>query len=155
MASAGGVAASKAVVVVEAVLCVLRPAVAATEEECESICKADQSIYEECADVCNPPPPPPPPLDSLLSAALAGFVERRKQASAECKSLALVGCIKDCDPSDAVHRQGHTYSLSAVFSFFLSFKLPVRPCVMQAPAAERQVTVEEPATEAGANSLSG
>jgi hypothetical protein len=118
MASAGGVAASKAVVVVAAVLCVLRPAaVAATEEECNSICKADQSIYEECADVCNPPPPP---LDSLLSAALAGFVERRKQACAECKSLALVGCIKDCDPSDAVHRQGHTYSLSAVFSFFLS-----------------------------------
>jgi hypothetical protein len=119
MASAGGVAASKAVVAVAvaAVLCVLRPAaVAATEEECNSICKADQSIYEECADVCNPPPTPP--LDSLLSAALAGFVERRKQACVECKSLALVGCIKDCDPSDAVHRQGHTYSLSAVFSFF-------------------------------------
>jgi len=152
MASAGGVAASKAVVVVAAVLCVLRPAVAATEEECNSICKADQSVYEECADVCNPPPPP---LDSLLSAALAGFVERRKQACAECKSTALVGCIKDCDPSDAVHRQGHTYSLSAVFSFFLSFKLPVRPCVMQAPDAERQVTAEEPAREAGAKSLSG
>ena len=153
MASAGGIAASKAVVVVAAVLCVLRPAVAATEEECNSICKADQSVYEECADVCNlPPPPPPPPLDSLLSAALAGFVERRKQACAECKSLAVVGCIKDCDPSDAVHRQGHTYSLSAVFSFFLS--LPVR-CVMRAPAAERQITVEELAREAGAKTLSG
>jgi hypothetical protein len=127
MASAGGVAASKAVVAVAAVLCVLRPAaVAATEEECNSICKADQSIYEECADVCNPPPTPP--LDSLLSAALAGFVERRKQACVECKSLALVGCIKDCDPSDAVHRQGHTYSLSTVFSFFLSSYLSGALC---------------------------